>query len=775
MLGSSEPARRRGDSTATLTHLHGLLELARLVGREADLDKVLATVARAVSETLGFATVVVNLYRPETDEYEVRTVHGSDAAGELLLGQVTTADSWSGLLDPAFRRRGAYFVPAGAFDWETDIKSYAPPIRLVPDAPDDAWHADDAMFIPLDGPGGRRYGIISVDEPNSHRRPDDQQLDVLNAVAAHATLAIESAFQVAALETAVARHEAVIEASLDGMLAIDASLNVIEFNPAAERTLGFRREDVIGTDVVDVLVLPDRRENSRRVLAECVADPKADILGRHVETSAIRADGTTLAIEISLTRVQSSPDDPPVLYAFVRDISERRRSQDQLTYLAYHDSLTGLPNRSQIERHLELALARAQRNGHAVALMFADLDDFKLVNDRLGHASGDRLLAAVAERLRGKLRATDVLGRHGGDEFLVLLTDLTNDPISKAETVASELIGVLREPFVVGSSEVRIGASIGISMYPQDAADTEALLRHADVAMYQAKSNGGGRFAFHEHSNTLRARRASLTAQLRRALAENEFVLHYQPVWNLTHAGGLAGMEALVRWQHPELGLLMPGSFIDAAEESSMGDELADWVAHALCSQAAEWQRSGLRPHLSLNASPQQLRAPDFAERLLREISRDGLDPRNFIVELTESAWTIDALGTLGAIESLRNAGVRLAIDDFGAGYSSLARLRQLHFDGLKVDRELLRDVPTDPTAVAVMRAVLDLARACGATTVVEGVETEHQRKFLIAHGVQLAQGFHLARPQPLAEATRLLERFLISGRRDTPLRLLAS
>ena len=283
----------RGDSAATLTHLHGLLELARLVGREADLDKVLATVARAVSETLGFATVVVNLYRPETDEYEVRTVHGSDAVGELLLGQVTTADSWSGLLIPAFRRRGAYFVPAGTFDWETDIKSYAPPIRPGPDAPDDAWHADDAMFIPLDGPGGRRYGIISVDEPNSRRRPDDQQLDVLNAVAAHATLAIESAFQVAALETAVARHEAVIEASLDGMVAIDASLKVVEFNPAAERTFGFRRDNVIGTDVVDVLVLsPTGARTARRVLAECVADPKADILGRHVETFATTADGT---------------------------------------------------------------------------------------------------------------------------------------------------------------------------------------------------------------------------------------------------------------------------------------------------------------------------------------------------------------------------------------------------------------------------------------------------------------------------------------------------
>jgi EAL domain-containing protein (putative c-di-GMP-specific phosphodiesterase class I) len=288
--------------------------------------------------------------------------------------------------------------------------------------------------------------------------------------------------------------------------------------------------------------------------------------------------------------------------------------------------------------------------------------------------------------------------------------------------------------------------------------------------MYAAKSHGGGRYAFHQHSNTVRARRASLTSQLRRAVEEDEFILHYQPVWNLgAKASGIAGMESLVRWQHPELGLLMPGSFIDAAEESSMGDELADWVAGALCKQASEWMAVGLRPVLSLNVSPHQLRATDFADRFLAQIATHGLDPRCFAVELTESAWTIDALGTLAAIETLRTAGVRLAIDDFGAGWSSLARLRQLHFDGLKVDRELLRDVPSDPTAVAVMRAVLDLARACGAMFVVEGVETEEQRQFLTACGVELAQGFHLARPQPVAEATALLERFLMAERRDAP------
>jgi diguanylate cyclase (GGDEF)-like protein/PAS domain S-box-containing protein len=761
-------------SATTLAHLRGLLDVARTVRREPALEEVMAAVARTVSETLGFRTVVVNLYRPESDDYRVSTVHGSDEAREVLLGKVTTRASWTPLLDPAFLRRGVYHIPAGTFDWSTGIESYVPaspaPGEVPPDAAGEAWDPDDAIFVTLEGPGGRRYGIISVDEPISRRRPDDQQLDVLSAFAAHTALAIESAVQVAALEYAATRNEAVIEASLDGIIALDSSCQVIEFNPAAERMLGYARADVVGRDAVDLLALADRRDNARRVLANCLADCEAELLGRHIETAAIRADGTELPVELSLTRVQASPDDAPVLYAFLRDISERRRSQEQLTYLAYHDPLTGLPNRSQIERHLEMALARAERNGHAVALMFADLDDFKLVNDRLGHAAGDRLLAEVADRLRGKLRATDVLGRHGGDEFLVLLTDLPGDPIAKAETVASNLLGALREPFVIGSSEVKIGGSVGISLYPQDATDTEALMRHADVAMYAAKSHGGGRYAFHKHSNTLRARQASLPSQLRRALAEDEFVLHYQPVWNLgVQGGGIAGLEALVRWQHPELGLLMPGSFIDAAEESSMGDELADWVARELCRQASEWRATGLRPHVSLNVSPHQLRATDFAQRLLGQIAAHRLDPRNFVVELTESAWTIDALGTLSAIETLRTAGVRLAIDDFGAGWSSLRRLRQLHFDGLKIDRELLRDVPSDPTAVAVMRAVLDLARACGSVFVVEGVETEEQRQFLASCGVQLAQGFHLARPQPVEGATALLERFLVADRREIP------
>ena len=768
------PVPIRDASATTLAHLHGLLDVARTVRREPALDEVMEAVARTVSETLGFKTVVVNLYRSETDDYRVSTVHGSDEAREALLGKVTSRASWMPLLDSAFLRRGVYYIPAGTFDWSIDIESYVPadaePAEAPTEASGEAWDPDDAIFVTLEGAGGRRYGIISVDEPISRRRPDDQQLDVLNAFAAHTALAIESALGVAALESVVTRHEAVIEASLDGIIALDSSCKVIEFNPAAERMLGHARADVIGRDAVDLLAVADRRENARRVLANCLADCDAELLGRHIETAAIRVNGHQVPVEMSLTRVQDSPDDPPVLYAFLRDISERRRSQEQLTYLAYHDPLTGLPNRSQIERHLEMALARAERNGHAVALMFADLDDFKLVNDRLGHAAGDRLLAEVADRLRGNLRATDVLGRHGGDEFLVLLTDVPGDPIAKAETVASNLLGALREPFVIGTSEVKIGGSVGISVYPEDATDTEALLRHADVAMYAAKSHGGGRYAFHQHSNTLGARQASLPSQLRRALAEDEFVLHYQPVWNLAvDGGGIAGLEALIRWQHPELGLLMPGSFIDAAEESSMGDELADWVARALCRQASEWRAAGLRPHVSLNVSPHQLRATDFAHRLLGQIAAHRLDPSNFVVELTESAWTIDALGTLSAIETLRSAGVRLAIDDFGAGWSSLRRLRQLHFDGLKIDRELLRDVPSDPTAVAVMRAVLDLARACGSVFVVEGVETEEQRLFLASCGVQLAQGFHLARPQPVAEATALLEQSLVAARRDTP------
>ena len=748
-----------GEVTAA-AHLRGVLDLARLVRGESGLPDVLAAVARVVSETLGFATVVINLYRPETNEYEVTNVHGNERARAILLGHVSHASTWSPMLDPRFRRRGAFFIPAGTVEWDEDITWYTPDLEGS-DADDTfVWRADDALFVTLDGSGGRRYGLISVDEPYSRRRPDDQLLDVLTALAAHAASAIESAYQLAELQGAAARHRAVIESSLDGVIAIDRRGLVVEFNPAAERTFGYRSQDAIGRELAELIIPPEDRPAHRRGLARAFAHGDLSLPDRRLEMTAMRADGTKLPVELSLTLVEGSEKASAVVYGFVRDISERRRGEEQLAYLAYHDPLTGLPNRILIEQQLDLALARARRADGAVALMFVDLDDFKDVNDRLGHAAGDQLLAAIATRLRSVLRDSDVLARHGGDEFLVLLSELEADPALAAERVGAKLLDALREPFVIGGAELRTGASIGVSLYPDDAADTEALLRHADAAMYQAKGTGGGRLAFHQPAGKILSRRASVSSQLRRAMADSQLELHYQPVWRVSGQRAITGVEALLHWRHPERGLLTADTFF--VEDSAVSDEVVAWVLREAGRQAREWQDAGLNPRLSVNISQHQLVAPGFAARFASELRRHDLAPSRFMIELTESAWTLDSAQTLAVLGHLRATGAAVAIDDFGAGYSSLSRLRELDFDVIKIDRGLLKGVPADRTAVAVLRAIVDLARACDAAVVADGVDRDAQISFLSENGIEHAQGPLFGHPLPANELTPLLARRLL-------------
>ncbi|HWE08532.1 MAG TPA: EAL domain-containing protein [Solirubrobacteraceae bacterium] len=757
---SSEPAPA-GEAVASL---RGLLELSRLTRRQPTLHETLRAVAETVSDALGFATAVVNAYRPEHDDYEVVAVHGSDRVRENLLGQVTAAGTWEPLLDHRFRRHGVYFIPEGSIDYDDSVRWHVPePSESAPTAAD-GWRPDDALFATLDGAGGRRYGIVSVDEPLSGRRPADGALEVLGALAAHAALAIESSLQMAALEAALARNRAVIASTLDSVIVADANDRVIEFNPAAERTFGFRSHEVLGRPAVDLFVPPEIRPAYQRGARRLRESRPSRLLDRRIETTAMRRDGTEFPVELTVTRVEGTEGEAPIFYAFVRDISERRRGEEQLAYLAYHDALTGLPNRLRVEQELDLALARARRSHGAAALMFVDLDDFKEVNDHLGHAAGDRLLAAVAGRLRGVLRSSDVLARQGGDEFLVLLADLADDAAPAAESVAAKLLEALREPFIIAGTEVRTGASIGISLYPADASDTEALMRHADAAMYQAKGAGGGRLSFHQRSALLQGRRAGVSGQLRSAIANGELALHYQPLQRLDEAHTIAGVEALLRWRHPERGRLSPEEFIHLADQTSAGDELMDWVIAEACRQAREWLADDLVPLLGINVSPQQLLSRGFVTRFAQQISAAGLSTENFVIELTESAWTLDSTEALAVIADLRTAGATLVLDDFGAGYSSISRLPELAFDAIKVDGRMLAGVPGDVPAVQLLEAALDLVAAARSDVIVEGIETAAQVEFLTAHGIRYGQGVGLAPPAPGGELTGALRERLVRG-----------
>jgi diguanylate cyclase (GGDEF)-like protein/PAS domain S-box-containing protein len=477
--GESSGPTRGGEAIAPL---RGLLELSRLTRSQPTLLQTLHAVASTVSEGLEFATVVINTYHAESDEYEVVVVQGADRARDVLLGHVTKGDTWTPLLDDRFRTHGVYFIPEGVLEPDLTVTWYTPELSTpVTDA--ESWHPDDALFAILEGADGRRYGTISIDEPATGLRPSDEVLEIFGALAAHASLLMESSRQVAELNSALARNRAVITSALDCVIAVDEADRLIEFNPAAERTFDYRAEDVLGRDATELLVPPEARPLYRESAARIRRNASSSLLDRRIETTAIRSDGSEFPIELTLTRVEGIAGEGPVFYGFIRDIAERRRGEEQLAYLAYHDGLTGLPNRMLVEQELDLALARARRGNGAAALMFVDLDDFKEVNDSLGHAAGDRLLAAVATRLRRVLRDSDVLARQGGDEFLVLLADLSDDPVAAAERVGSKLLDALREPFVVAGTEVRTGASIGVSVYPADASDTEALMRHADVAM----------------------------------------------------------------------------------------------------------------------------------------------------------------------------------------------------------------------------------------------------------------------------------------------------
>ncbi len=473
------------------------------------------------------------------------------------------------------------------------------------------------------------------------------------------------------------------------------------------------------------------------------------------ETLAQRADGSDFPVELTVS--ESLLDGREQFILIMRDITDRRLTQERLSFLANFDNLTGLPNRVLFRDRLAQAMARAKRSGAPMALMFLDLDNFKVINDSLGHAVGDELLREVAERLKGCLRQVDqvargggeeafTVSRLGGDEFTVIAEQLAS--AEDAALIARRILDALEAEVELRGQEVHVSASIGISMFPSDDSDLDGLVRHTDMAMYRAKAMGRGTFAFYSTELSAEvAARLQLESQLRRALERQEFVLYYQPKADLK-TGQVSGVEALMRWHAPGRGLVQPDRFIRVLEDSGLILPVGAWAIRTACAQLAAWDKAGLPPlSLAVNLSARQFRQPYLARFIEDTISEAGIDPTRLELELTESLLMEDNEATRSVLTALANLGVRVAMDDFGTGHSSLSYLKRFDIDTLKIDRSFVAALPEDPEDSAIATAIVALGRSLHMKVVAEGVETTAQAECLRDMGCDEFQGYLLSRP----------------------------
>ena len=427
-------------------------------------------------------------------------------------------------------------------------------------------------------------------------------------------------------------------------------------------------------------------------------------------------------------------------------VEQIQQTNSQLDHLVHHDALTDLPNRTLLLDRLNQAIELARRQKRQLALLFMDLDHFKHINDSLGHAIGDQLLQAVAQRLLACVRQSDTLSRQGGDEFLLLLPVIEH--AEDAALSAQKMLTALVEPHLVETHDLHIGISIGISIYPNDGTDAETLIKGADTAMYHAKENGRNNYKFFEQKMNVRAvQRQSIEVSLRRALERQEFVLHYQPKINLV-SGLIVGVEALIRWQHPERGLLLPAQFVAIAEECGLILPIGRWVLREACRQAQIWRESGLPPiTVAVNTSAIEFRAQGFLKNIRDTLDETGWEPRYLELELTESVLMRDAEATNHVLRALAEMGVKLTVDDFGTGYSSLSYLRQFPINTLKIDQSFVHQVPNNPGDASLVSAVINMGKSLKQSVIAEGVETSEQHAFLLAQHCDEGQGYFFARP----------------------------
>ena len=567
------------------------------------------------------------------------------------------------------------------------------------------------------------------------------------------------------LEQSERLHRYLVDHSPDLIYTVNDAGLFTYVNPTVDPMLGYPSGELIGQPYYAV-IHEDDIEVARFAFCERRTGERAS---RNVElrlkkrpaANANAAEPEILTIALSATGLYLDPKESsgPARflgsYGVARDITERKHAEERISFQAYHDLLTQLPNRALFKDRLSVALSQAQRNGRRVAVLFIDLDRFKLINDSLGHAEGDELLKSVATRLQACVRRSDTLARLGGDEFTILLPDL-NDA-EDAALIAQKVIDELRRPLIVGGEEIRPTASIGIALYPDDGIEAESLVKHADIAMYHVKAGGKDGYAFFSPDmNAVFHHKLTLETELRRALDLNELELRYQPQVSVSEQRTV-GVEALVRWRHPQRGLLMPDTFIPLAEEAGLISRISDWVLDRSCRQLAEWHRGGLSLRMSVNLSPRDFDRADVVDRVFAALNRYELSPSRLTIEITENLMMRDTELVVEAVKQLRESGVRVSIDDFGTRYASFGYLQRFSVSSLKLDQAFVRDVTAEHPHSPIIIAIVGIARGFDLHLVAEGVESPLQRDVLRELGCDEMQGNLFGSPMEPQQIAELL------------------
>ncbi len=549
------------------------------------------------------------------------------------------------------------------------------------------------------------------------------------------------------------------------IIETDAAGTIQAMNAAAEKLTGYPRHELVGraciTDLHDRSELKKRAEELQLEAllptdGSLLAD--FDVLVAKVsrgeaeerEWTYVKRDGTTAPVLLALTPVQTGSEEISGYVAIASDLTERKQMTSYLSHLASHDQLTGLAGRTMLRERIAEAIERAVLHGRKVGVFVVDMDNFKRMNDSLGHRSGDEVLVGMAARLGQAVRKSDTIGRLGGDEFVVVMPHIASLP--DVDRCAKRLVDIVSSTAMVGDLEVNMTASVGVCIYPDFASDVDSLLERADAAMYAAKENGRNQYQlFTEAMLEQSQNRHSMEGALRHALARKEMFLHYQPIVSLT-TGRVTGMEALLRWRHPKMGIVPPSNFIPLAEETGMIVSIGEWAFKRACAEAKGLSEElGIELHISINLSPRQFEQSNLLQVIEDALSDSKLSPRNLQVELTENTLMINSASNLGKLQHIRDLGARVAIDDFGTGFCSFSYLLEYPVDRLKIDQSFVMKSVTDPNAATVVRTIMAMSHNLGVKVVAEGVETEEHLKFLIRRKCDEAQGYYFSRPVPAA------------------------